>query len=167
MTDALGMLQKESHFVYSIKQPMLAEFDRSKPEGVDLQLVTKEYGFAGSLIFEKRSPLSKMFNKGIQRLRQTGTFDVIKTKWEIGKNSASKEGSNSFEVEALAARQTSLVFLVYGFVSVSTAIVLIMECCWAKVMGKKRKYQQSHHDFATTFSKSFMKRGTDGKKIQS
>ncbi len=123
------MLGRPGHFVYGTKETLLVEFARLHLPEVELAVATRDAVYAGSVILGRRSPLTPVINAGIQRLRQTGTFDVILSKWMREE----KASFSSSEAHApLAGSQVGLAFVLYGAVCGACVVILAAEACWGR-----------------------------------
>ena len=78
MTDSLQLLKEPGYFVYGTKDAMLSTFSLMHMPEVELQVATRDWQYAGSVITGKRSPLTPMLNKGkTRRIIREGLLFII------------------------------------------------------------------------------------------
>ncbi len=91
-----------------------------------------------AFIFHKGSPLKRVFDRGLDVLRENGVPRYLEQRWfgrEVGKGG----GSGSSETMVLSSGQVVLVFAVVGAAIAASAVVFVGEKVYDAAVKRKRK----------------------------
>ena len=68
-------------FLYESDIMVAGAFSQLGPDASDLHAVGEADPKEGVFLLAKNSPYARMLSRGVARLRQTGTLDIIRGKW--------------------------------------------------------------------------------------
>ena len=90
--------------------------------GLKPQILGTDSTEANCMILAKNSPMRPMINQGIQILRQTGTLDILKHKW----NAQLPNADNELKT-VLSAEHTAVVFFAFGVALFLSSTIFLSE----------------------------------------
>ena len=128
------MTSKSGYFFYGESLIMKATLGKMSVPNLNLHSFSASRGLDSHLILSKNSPYTRMIDRGIATLRQSGILDQIIRRHEPHLPESLLETSRSLNFADL-----SLGFQVYGLVTTVTGVILLIECLYHK---KKKKWEK-------------------------
>ena len=121
----------EDRNVIRVAENGLKGFLRANPfHSQNLHIFGHEKPYYPSLIFTKRSPLTRIFWPAVQRLRESGTIDQLRNIWE-GKYMRQDGGLDAM---ILSPGQVIAAYAIIVVALVSSSVALLLEILWKKLV---------------------------------
>ena len=99
--------------------------------GFTAQILGTDSTEANCMIMARNSPIRPMINQGIQMLRQTGTLDILKRKWNT------QLPNSAIELKTvLSTEHTAVVFFAFGASLFLSTVLLVTEVIVSQLLRR-------------------------------